>query len=157
MQKYAILHLWTWRWTSRLLCNCQSTLTTNSNSNDSPWNSNVLLIFHNKVLKDVLCKLKTLNLIYTLLALFVQLPHTCCSAPLLVDDGLATAMHILCCMEFSITLQAVLEGPAFSQEIYLTIYLLSDWQDPQAWKMHQLWFLVWSKSPQIQEHYTGNF
>ncbi len=54
-------------------------------------------------------------------------PKSSHQAALLVDDALATAMHVLQSM-VSTTLQATPGGLAFSQDIFLIIRLLADWQ-----------------------------
>ncbi|KAL7449546.1 hypothetical protein ACHAXS_000206 [Conticribra weissflogii] len=59
--------------------------------------------------------------------LLVQQPQSCHQATLLVDNALAYAMHALQLM-VSTTLQAMPGGLAFSQDMFLNIPLLADWQ-----------------------------
>ncbi len=59
--------------------------------------------------------------------LLAQPPQTCHHATLLVDDTLATAIHALQ-TTVSTTLQAMRGGLAFSQDMFLDIPLLADWQ-----------------------------
>ena len=59
--------------------------------------------------------------------LLAQPPQSHCKAMLLVDDALATAMHALQ-STVSTILQATPGGLAFSEDIFLNIPLLADWQ-----------------------------
>ncbi len=59
--------------------------------------------------------------------LLVQPPQTCCQATLLVDDALVTAMHAFW-STVSTTLQANPGGLVFSQDMFLDIPLLANWQ-----------------------------
>ncbi len=59
--------------------------------------------------------------------LLAQPPQTCCHTALLVDDDPATAMHALW-STVSTMLQAMPGGLAFSQDMFLNIPLLTDWQ-----------------------------
>ncbi len=59
--------------------------------------------------------------------LLAQPPQSCCQAALLVNDALATARHALR-STVSTTLQATPGGLEFSQDMFLNIPLLADYQ-----------------------------